>query len=77
MAIAGLLRLIEPHHEKTMLFPTNSGTKRPVLSQKTTRRLDLSFKKKRGCAIRVAKTNALISFAVIAKLIFVFVFAYA
>ena len=33
--------------------------------------------KKRGCTIRVAKTKALISFAVTAKLICVFVFPYA
>ena len=32
---------------------------------------------KRDCTIRVAKTKALISFAVTAKLICVFVFAYA
>ena len=31
----------------------------------------------RNCTIRVAKTKALISFAVTAKLICVFVFAYA
>ena len=35
------------------------------------------YKKKRKCTIRVAKTKALISFAVTAKLICVFVFAYA
>ena len=35
------------------------------------------FRKKRKCTIRVAKTKALISFAVTAKLICVFVFAYA
>ena len=35
------------------------------------------FRKKRDCTIRVAKTKALISFAVTAKLICVFVFAYA
>ena len=35
------------------------------------------FRKKRDCAIRVAKTNALISFAVTTKLICVFVFTYA
>ena len=33
--------------------------------------------KKRDCTIHVAKTKALISFAVTAKLICVFVFAYA
>ena len=37
----------------------------------------LEIRKKRDCTIRVAKTKALISFAVIAKLIAVFVFAYA
>ena len=35
------------------------------------------LKKKRKCTICVAKTKALISFAVTAKLICVFVFAYA
>ena len=35
------------------------------------------FRKKRYCTIQVAKTKALISFAVTAKLICVFVFAYA
>ena len=35
------------------------------------------FRKLRDCTIRVAKTKALISFAVTAKLICVFVFAYA
>ena len=35
------------------------------------------FRKKRDCTIRVAKTKALISFAVTAKLICGFVFAYA
>ena len=35
------------------------------------------FKEKKECTIQVAKTKALISFAVIAKLICVFVFAYA
>ena len=33
--------------------------------------------KKRNCTIRVAKTKALISFAVTAKLICIFVFVYA
>ena len=35
------------------------------------------FRKKRDCTICVAKTKALISFAVTARLICVFVFAYA
>ena len=39
-------------------------------------RLEISaFRKKRDCTIHVAKTKALISFAVTAKLICVFVFA--
>ena len=38
---------------------------------------NFGFKKKRDCTIHEAKTKALISFAVTAKLICVFVFAYA
>ena len=38
---------------------------------------NFGFKKKRNCTIRVAKTKMLISFAVTAKLVCVFVFAYA
>ena len=38
---------------------------------------NFGFTKSRICTIRVAKTNALIIFAVTAKLICVFVFAYA
>ena len=38
---------------------------------------NFGFRKMRNCTIRVAKTKALISFAVTAKLICVFVFAYA
>ena len=52
----------------TMWFPNRSDTNRPVQRQ---------VKQRRNCTIRVAKTKALISFAVTAKLICVFVFAYA
>ena len=38
---------------------------------------NFGFKKKRNCTFRVAKTKALISFVVTAKLICIFVFAYA
>ena len=38
---------------------------------------NFGFRKKRNCTIRVAKTKALISFTVTAKLICAFVFAYA
>ena len=37
---------------------------------------NFGFRKKRDCTIRVTKTKTLISFAVTAKLICVFVFAY-
>ena len=39
--------------------------------------LNFGFRKQRDCTIRVAKTKALISFVDTAKLICVFVFAYA
>ena len=38
---------------------------------------NFGFRKKRNCTIRIAKTKALISFAVTANLICVFLFAYA
>ena len=43
----------------------------------TRRCLKFRIRKKRDCTIRVAKTKALISFAVTAKLICGFVFTYA
>ena len=52
---------------------TWSHTNRSVQPWKMAR----SFREYRECSIRVAKTKALISFAVTAKLICVFVFAYA
>ena len=58
-----------------MWFLNKSDTSRTVQAQKLAR--GLKFKKKRQCSIHVAKTKALISFAVTAKLICVFVFAYA
>ena len=58
-------------------FPTRSGTNRPVQTQKVDRSLNfLDFRKQRNWSIRVAKTKVLISFAVTAKLICTFVFAY-
>ena len=56
-----------------MWFPNRSVINRAAQAQKQAR----SLKLKRKCTIRVAKTKALISFAVTAKLICVFVFAYA
>ena len=61
----------------TFWFSTRSDTNRAVQSQKMARGLNFGFRKKRDCTIYVAKTKALISFAVTAKLICVFVFAYA
>ena len=55
-----------------MWLPNMPNTNRPVQSQKMAR-----FKNKRNCTIRVAKTKALISFTVTAKLICAFVSAYA
>ena len=54
-----------------------SDTNRAVQSKKMVRGLRFVFKKKGDCTIRVAKTKALISFAVTAKLICAIVFAQA
>ena len=58
-----------------MWFPNRSDTNQAAQSRKQAR--NFGFKKKRKCTKRVAKTKALISFAVTAKLICAFVFAYA
>ena len=60
-----------------MWFPNRSDTIQAAQSQKQARNLKFQILKKRKCTIRVAKTKALISFAVTANLICVFVFAYA
>ena len=71
----------EPRCEKTGLRGFRPGPTQTGLYSH--RRLletwDFRFRKKRNCTtcIRVSKTKALISFAVTAKLICVFVFAYA
>ena len=57
--------------------PTRSDTNRAVQPQKMARDLKFRIKKVEGSYYLLAKTNALISFAVTAKLICVFVFAYA
>ena len=58
-----------------MWFTTRSDTNKAVQSQKMP--IGLNFKKNRDCTIRVAKTKALISFAVTAKLICALGFAFA
>ena len=64
--------------KQTFWFWTWSDTNQAVQVQKMARGLKFRiFRKKRECTIYVAKTKALISFAVTAKLICVFVFAYA
>ena len=61
----------------TMWFLNRSDTNWSVQSQKTARSLKFWIEEKRDCTFQVANTKVLISFAVIAKLICVFVFAYA
>ena len=69
----------EPRWEKNGLRGLRPGpTQTGLYSRK--RWLEASnfvFRKRRYCTIRVAKTKVLISFAVTAKVICVFVFAYA
>ena len=61
----------------TMWFSNRSDTNWAVQPQKQARSLKFWIFKKKDCTSRVAKTKALISFAVTAKLICAFVFAYA
>ena len=58
-------------------FPTRSDTNQTVQPQKIVRILKIWIREKRECTIEVAKTKALIGFAVTANLICVFAFAYA
>ena len=60
----------------TIWIQTRSDTNRAVQSQKQARSLNFWIYVE-DCTIRIAKTKALISFAVTAKLICAFVFAYA
>ena len=69
----------EPVHEKTnnlgfRLGPTQTGL---YSHRRWLEAGNFGFRKKRNCTIHVAKTKALISFAVTAKLICAFVFAKA
>ena len=61
----------------TFWFPTWSDTNRAVQPQKMARGLKFRIYVVEEVYYRVAKIKALISFAVTAKLICVFVFAYA
>ena len=61
----------------TICVPTRSDTNWAVQLQRRWLEGNFGFRKKRNCIIRVAKTEALISFAVTAKVICAFVFANA
>ena len=69
--------IIEPPHEKTSnIVSEQARCKQATQAQKMARRLKLWILEVKGCNICVAKTKALISFAVTAKLICAFGFAY-
>ena len=71
--------IYEPRSEKTGLRGFRPGPTQTGLysHRRWLEAGNFVFRKYRDCTIRVAKTKALISFAVTAKLICVFVFAYA
>ena len=72
-----LFLLYESRCEKTGLrgiWPTQTGL---YSHRRWLEARNFGLRKKRDCTIRVAKTKVLIRFAVTAKLICVFVFAYA
>ena len=70
--------MYEPRCEKTGLRGFRPGLTQTGLYsyRRWLEALNLGFNKKRGCTIRIAKTKALISNSVTAKMICVFVFAY-
>ena len=61
----------------TMWFPNKSDTNQTVQSQKRARSLKIRIKVEEEVYYQSSENKALISFAVTAKLICVFVFAYA
>ena len=69
----------EPWHEKNNNLGSRPDATQTGLHSHRSRleARKFGFKKKRNCTICLAKTKALISFAVIAKLVCAFVFAYA
>ena len=74
-----LFFLYEPRSEKTGLWGFRPGPTQTRLysHRRWLEALNFGFRKKRDCTIYVVKTKALISFAVTAKLICLFVFAFA
>ena len=78
LTLTDTAKIFEPHSEKTRLRGFQPG---PTLTGLCSHRTWLKtwnfvFRKQRNFTSYVAKTKALISFAVTAKLICVFVFAY-
>ena len=71
--------LFEPHREKTGFRDFRPGPTKTGLyfHRRWLEACNFGFRKKRDCTICLAKTKALISCAVTAQLICVFVFAYA
>ena len=71
--------LFEPVHEKSnnLGFPPGPIQTRLYSHRRWLEAGNFGFRKKRYCTLRVAKTKALISFAVTAMLICALVFAYA
>ena len=67
----------EPRHEKSGLqgFGPGPTQTEPYKHRRMLEALNFGFRKKRQCTNQVAKTKALISFAVTAKLMCAFVFA--
>ena len=71
--------IVEPVHEKTnnLGFQPGPTQTRLYSHRRWLEAGNFEFRKSRNCTIHIAKTKALISFAVTAKLICAFVFAYA
>ena len=79
LSCAELSLINEPRRQKTGLQGFRPGPTQTGLysHRKWLETWNFGFRKQRDCTIQVAKTKALISFAVTAKLICVFVFAFA
>ena len=75
--VKGNMVIFEPHHEKTNNGVSNQVRHKPSVCRKWLEAGNFGLRKERNCTIPLAKTKSLISFAVTAKLICVFVFAYA
>ena len=77
-SLSRVVVLFEPRCEKTGLRDFRPGPTQTGLYsyRRWIEASNFGFRKKRGCTIRMAKTKALISCAVTAQLICVFVFAY-